>query len=804
MNFDSKNLQNYSVKILHPDGNSIIGTGFFFHPEGYVLTCHHVIDTFYSEQEKVHSEGNIQIVCGTDSRKNETIFLSDLSSKNLDIAVLKIKDDSIPPKKFPYLPLEIHNARWKTTLEKITSFGYPSGQFSELGIQATGEISGSAKHNNTLVYQIGGFSISEINQGFSGGPVICLRTGKVIGLVHAIYPGGANLAYFVPTSDIVVHWEKSWIQIIEFHDVFKRIQKEIQRESYIFLQEKLKNSLFIPLNLQHGEVPEKKKKTVKKFDDDQERENKKNIHHRTWHNFSVNDLLPPKGSYLLSANVGFGKTTFLYWLSSEINKNFDNLGIFIESSIFADWKPESWGDLKQKIFNRLTLHFQNNSEFYVNDEDIKDCLDFFFHNNKVVFLYDGLDQIPGQSLDYSQIVKSMLRIAGQNKIIISSRPSALVRFDEDSNFTFLRLMQFSKDDEKKYFGEYFVTVSSVRALAPELKSIPMLAFMVKTLAIKGNINEIKNRADLYERFIDHILTQQNPCTLDGQSLKVREELEKISFESLHSSSPSIQIIPANATYINKDTISSVLKFGLVNLILEDSKQFLFFTHTSFQEYLAAKFLANSNNRCEYIRQITSEREVFQWKEIIRFLAGLLGNEIISEVLSHKVSSLRSKYSRTRTGEFIFTGIESVSNFFYKPLIPRSNLFIAAEILPEVKNLDIKLHQKIYSELHNVRNANKNNNFYDDSDFIGALIFLSRGQGIPNGEIKKIVVDIINCVTIFEDKKKVAKNEGFEEYSELINDNDPIFLQQLSTILSIHQDSIRSVQLEVFKEEMIKK
>ena len=261
--------------------------------------------------------------------------------------------------------------------------------------------------------------------------------------------------------------------------------------------------------------PEKKKKNVKKFDDDQERENKKNIHHRTWHNFSVSDLLPPKGSYLLSANVGFGKTTFLYWLSSEINKKIDNLGIFIESSIFADWKPESLGDLKQKIFNRLTPHFQNNSteEFYVNDEDIKDCLDFFFYHNKIVFLYDGLDQIPGQSLDYSKIVKSMLRIAGQNKTIISSRPSALFHFDEDSNFTFLRLMQFSKDDEKKYFGEYFALVSSVRALAPELKSIPMLAFMVKTLAIKGNINEIKNRADLYERFIDHILTQQNPCIL---------------------------------------------------------------------------------------------------------------------------------------------------------------------------------------------------------------------------------------------------------------------------------------------------
>lgn len=804
MNLDLMNLQDYTVKILCPNKESTIGTGFFIHPDGYILTGYHVIEPYLCKNETGQFDDIFRIILKSQTEQIEGLVIHEYCLKERDIAVLKIKNNSSKSNIFSYLPLDIHNERWTTAPEKFTSFGHPEGQFKDAGIQVTGEISGATNIDNIPVCQIGGFSLKELASGSSGSPVICVRTKKVIGLIYATYHQ-ENLAFFAPISGILNHWEKTWKEMIEFHDVYKRIQKEIYSEACEFLEDKLKNSPFIPLDLQRGDILEKKKKKTTYYDDFQKSESKTSIHHRVWHNFSVSDLLPPTGSYLLSANVGFGKTTFLHWLTSEINKKQDNLAIFIECSKFSDWNPESWEDLKQKIFNAFKPRFQNksNAGFYVNDDDIKDCLDFYFNSKKVIFLYDGLDQISVQSPDHSKIIKSMLRIAGQNKVIISSRPSALIKFEEDPSFIFLRLMPFSKEDEIKYFGEYYGTISSVRSLAPELKSVPMLAFMIKVLAMKGKINEVKNRADLYDRFIDHILIQQNRSTPDGQSLKVQEELEKISFESLHSAIPSIQIIPANATYIDKERISIVLKFGLVNLILEDGKQSLFFTHTSFQEFLAAKFIAKSDRRDKYIQQITSEREILQKREVIRFLAGMLGNIIISDILAHKVSSWGPNFIRTKTGDLIFRSIESLSQFIYKPLLPNSNLFLAAEILPEVKKIDITLYQKIYWELHGVRNSKTDKEFYIDNDFVGALIYLSRGQGIPDVEIKKIVVDIINCVTINEVKRVVPKDEGFEELSELINDNDSIFLKNLSPILSIQKDSIRSIKLEVYKEDLLK-
>ena len=581
INFDFKNLQDYTVKILNPNDDSIVGTGFFFHPEVYILTCYHVIDAILITQKESTSNNNLfRISVNYTPEKIEAKFVQEYSLKEADIAVLKVNTKMVGSCQIRYLPLEIHEERWNSTSEKITCFGYPDGPFIEDGIQASGEISGTTKIDNIPVFQIGGFGIKEIRPGYSGSPVICLRTKKVIGLIYATYPKQENLAFFVSFSSLVKYWEKNWNEAVEFHDTYRKIRKEISLEFDRLLQQKLQNSEFISLGLERGDIPKKKKDHNEDFSDRDDPG--KLIHQREWHNFSINDLMPPRGSYLLSSDVGFGKTTYLYWLACEINKNFDNFAVCIPCSAFAEWKPESWDDLKGKISNFFKPLFQNISAdtFFINDEDIMDCFDFYFSKNKIIFFYDALDQMSEKTMDRSRLVKTVMRISSKNYSIISSRPLALIDFDKDSSATFLRLMHFSKDDEGKYFGKYFGTIGSVRALAPELKRVPMLAFMVKTLAINGSIKEVKNRSDLYERFINHIFTQQNiPRTADCQRISVKEELERISIEALNTQPPSIQIIPLDAKYIKRDMIESILKYGLINYIVEEDKDYLSFTHT---------------------------------------------------------------------------------------------------------------------------------------------------------------------------------------------------------------------------------
>jgi len=658
MNLDLKNLHEYTVKIFLANGDSIIGTGFFFHPDGYILTCYHVIDPSLSTDKEHQLTENFQILFNNQTEKIDVDILYNYSLKENDIAVLKIRKKTL---KVPFLPLEIYNERWHIISEKFASFGYPRGQFKDHGILVSGNISGSTKIDNLPVFHIEGFSVRELSRGYSGSPVVCARTKKVIGLINATYIERDNVAFFIPISKMIIYWKQCWREIIDFHDVYRRIREEIQFELNGYLTEKLKDSPFIPLHLQRGDIKEKKEKEDDIFDFFLKKTRKKIKRIREWHNFPISELQPLTGSYLLSADVGCGKTTFLFWLARENNTNFGYLALFIECSKFAEWKSDSWEDLKQKISNHFQPTLKKNpaNNPFINDEDVKDCLDFFFQNEKIIFFYDGLDQIPGQTLDYSRIVKSIFRIAGLNKTIISSRPSALISYADDPSFSFLRLMKFSKDDEKIYFGEYYKIVNPVRALSPELKSIPMLAFMIKTLAIKGSISEIKNRADLYEKFMDHILTQQNRITLDGQGIKVREELERISYESLNSKDPAIQIIPLEAKYVNKDSISMVLSYGLVNFILEDGKQFLFFTHTSFQEYFAARFIEKSDQSREIIKRIISEEESIRWQETIRFLTGILGNMIISELLLQKKHPEKPLYSVSRKGYLIFQSLQNL-------------------------------------------------------------------------------------------------------------------------------------------------
>ena len=70
-------------------------------------------------------------------------------------------------------------------------------------------------------------------------------------------------------------------------------------------------------------------------------------------------------------------------------------------------------------------------------EDMEDFLDTYYQKQKFVFLFDGLDQIRGTN--YSDLAWSMFEIASGNPVLISSRPSSVILFENETGIAFLSL-----------------------------------------------------------------------------------------------------------------------------------------------------------------------------------------------------------------------------------------------------------------------------------------------------------------------------------------------------------------------------
>jgi len=179
-----KALESCVVKILSPNGYEMIGTSFFCHPHVYILTCYHVIKPYIAIKQK-------KVLLFYNKIRLKAQICEEYCIKQSDIAALKVTELQIP--QF-YASLDIHD-RWSID-DRICSYGYPEGYFEGTGIGLTGTIGGTTKIEEVNVVQINGLSLCNVKPGYSGSPVLHLRTKKIIGLIQSI--GNETQAFFVP------------------------------------------------------------------------------------------------------------------------------------------------------------------------------------------------------------------------------------------------------------------------------------------------------------------------------------------------------------------------------------------------------------------------------------------------------------------------------------------------------------------------------------------------------------------------------------------------------------------------------
>lgn len=147
------------------------GTAFLIHPDGYALTCNHVI----RDSKEINARVRIKGRAGGDDSTHKCTLIN--AREDLDMAVIKLEGSN-----FPYIPLA-QKSRGIRKGEGFILSGYPFGKRTAKGMTTyPGTIATSGEHtdkSDLTTYFISG----EAKSGNSGSPIISLTDGLVIGIL---------------------------------------------------------------------------------------------------------------------------------------------------------------------------------------------------------------------------------------------------------------------------------------------------------------------------------------------------------------------------------------------------------------------------------------------------------------------------------------------------------------------------------------------------------------------------------------------------------------------------------------------
>ncbi len=409
------------------------------------------------------------------------------------------------------------------------------------------------------------------------------------------------------------------------------LRSHLKNEAVTFLSKKLhgRNDDYQSLELEAGYIPENAEiNEIDKMPDRWGRDVPK--HNRQWRAFNWRLLFDSTDVYILSSDLGTGKTTFLRYLQKAVLQKPQRLAIFLSASKIEKWDFTD----KDSFIDCLSKEFQPWLPKSTVVRFLKNQLD---HN--ILILVDGLDQIEGVGTEYQRLLDKLFRIM-PHSLIVASRPFAVTSHEDDPRATFLRLRPFSLTTQKEYFGDTYARACQICRDDRTMLSLPILATMLRTLIRKHEDNNIVNRHDLYKRFCDYIFYRYKHEGL-GLSRRLRDEvrmaLQKISYDAIASGKIRAERIPLSfcrnciADLRLRIEIDDLPRCGFVEFIVEKTtgdEEFLLFSHQSFQQYLAAEWASGSDERISYLIKNNWNPK---WREVIRFLAGRDGDRVVERI-----------------------------------------------------------------------------------------------------------------------------------------------------------------------------
>jgi len=202
------------------------GSGFIVSPDGYVITCNHVVSD---------PEANYTVIIDPKHKHPAKVLAKD---PLIDIAILKIKNNNLPF-------LEMGDSNQIELGETVVAVGNPLGEFEDT--ISSGIISGLSRR----ITAYGGLPLKSsslrgliqtdaaINPGNSGGPLVDIE-GRAIGINTAMVMGAQNIGFAIP-----INYAKRDLEEVKKYGKIKRPFLGIR---YVILNKEIAKSNKLPVD----------------------------------------------------------------------------------------------------------------------------------------------------------------------------------------------------------------------------------------------------------------------------------------------------------------------------------------------------------------------------------------------------------------------------------------------------------------------------------------------------------------------------------------------------------------------------
>jgi len=202
------------------------GSGFIVSPEGYVLTCNHVVGD---------PEADYTVILSPERKYPAKVLAND---PLIDVAILKIQDSALPH-------LEMGDSDQIELGETVVAIGNPLGEFEDT--LSAGIVSGLSRritafggHQGKITSLRGLIQTdAAINPGNSGGPLVDLE-GRVIGINTAVVMGAQNIGFAIP-----INYAKRTLEEVK---TYGKIKRPFLGVRYVILSQEVSRTNKLPVD----------------------------------------------------------------------------------------------------------------------------------------------------------------------------------------------------------------------------------------------------------------------------------------------------------------------------------------------------------------------------------------------------------------------------------------------------------------------------------------------------------------------------------------------------------------------------